>query len=94
MGTYLVTKKMANARTVWNAKVETRVAATSNILAQLKSIKAMGLTDAVATILQHHRIEEIETSMIERNSRVMNFGICKLSKFCCSHYCRLLTTYR
>lgn len=82
---------MANARTVWNAKVETRVAATSNILAQLKSIKAMGLTDAAAALLQHHRIEEIETSMMERNSRIMNFGICKLSKCRASCYCRLLT---
>ncbi|KAM3521154.1 hypothetical protein NHJ13051_006425 [Beauveria bassiana] len=65
MGTYMVTKKMASARTAWNTKVETRVAATSNFLAQLKSIKAMGLTDAISTYLQEKRLDEIETSMIE-----------------------------
>ncbi|KAM0745107.1 hypothetical protein ACQRIT_000491 [Beauveria bassiana] len=66
MGTYMVTKKMASARTAWNTKVETRVAATSNFLAQLKSIKAMGLTDAISTYLQEKRLDEIETSMIEQ----------------------------
>lgn len=80
MGTYLVTKRMASARTVWNAKVETRVAATSNILAQLKSIKAMGLTDAISTYLQEKRLDEIDTSMMERNARVMNYGICELNQ--------------
>lgn len=68
---------MAHARTVWNAKVETRVAATSNILAQLKSIKAMGLTGAISNYLEKKRLDEIDTSMIERNSRIMNYGICK-----------------
>lgn len=75
MGTYIVTKKMASARTAWNAKVENRVAATSNFLAQLKSIKAMGLTDAISTCLQEKRLDEIETSMIERNCRIMIYGI-------------------
>ncbi|EJP67794.1 canalicular multispecific organic anion transporter 1 [Beauveria bassiana ARSEF 2860] len=75
MGTYMVTKKMASARTAWNTKVETRVAATSNFLAQLKSIKAMGLTDAISTYLQEKRLDEIETSMIERNCRIMIYGI-------------------
>lgn len=73
---------MANARTVWNAKVETRVAATSNILAQLKSIKAMGLTDAISNYLEEKRLDEIDTSMIERNSRIMNYGICKPISTC------------
>ncbi|KAJ3494698.1 hypothetical protein NLG97_g3915 [Lecanicillium saksenae] len=75
IGTYVVTKKMAHARTVWNAKTENRVAATSNVLAQLKSIKAMGLTEAMSAMLQEKRLDEIETSMIERNARVMIFGI-------------------
>lgn len=78
-GTYLVTKKMARARTKWNTKIEYRVAATSNILAQLKSIKAMGLSDAMTIYLQNKRLDEIETSMQERNSRVMNYAICKRS---------------
>ncbi len=68
---------MANARTIWNEKVETRVAATSNILAQLKSIKAMGLTEVMSTYLQDTRVEELDTSAKERNYRVMNYGVCK-----------------
>ncbi|KAM3428813.1 hypothetical protein NHJ13734_008439 [Beauveria thailandica] len=75
MGTYIVTKKMASARTAWNAKVDSRVAAASNVLAQLKSIKAMGLTDAMSTYLQEKRLDEIETSMIERNCRIIIYGI-------------------
>ncbi|OAA51141.1 Vacuolar metal resistance and drug detoxification protein [Beauveria brongniartii RCEF 3172] len=66
---------MPSARTIWNEKVETRVAATSNVLAQLKSIKAMGLTEAMSTYLQEKRIDELATSLKERNCRVMNYGV-------------------
>ncbi|OAA70037.1 Vacuolar metal resistance and drug detoxification protein [Akanthomyces lecanii RCEF 1005] len=75
LGTYIVTKNMASARTIWNEKVETRVAATSNILAQLKSIKAMGLTQVMSTYLQEKRVHELDTSMKERNFRIMNYGV-------------------
>ncbi|KAM3452690.1 hypothetical protein NHJ6243_009310 [Beauveria neobassiana] len=75
LGAYIVTKNMASARTIWNQKVETRVAATSNILAQLKSIKAMGLTEAMSTYLQEKRVDELATSLKERNCRVMNYGV-------------------
>lgn len=74
---FLVTRKMARARTKWNVKIEGRIAATSNILAQLKSIKAMGLTGALCQFLQQKRLDEIDTSMQERNARVMIYGICK-----------------
>ncbi|KAM3536194.1 hypothetical protein MY4038_000660 [Beauveria bassiana] len=75
LGAYIVTKNMASARTIWNQKVETRVAATSNILAQLKSIKAMGLTEAMSTYLQEKRVDELASSLKERNCRVMNYGV-------------------
>ncbi len=68
---------MQGARTVWNEKIQSRVASTSNILAQLKSIKAMGLTTAISKFLQDKRLSEIETSMKERNARIFIFAICK-----------------
>lgn len=74
-GSFIATKKMARARAVWNAKVETRVAATSNILAQLKSVKAMGLAGTMTDYLQQKRLEEIDTSMLERNSRIMVYAV-------------------
>lgn len=68
---------MQGARTVWNEKIQERVASTSSVLAQIKSIKAMGLTTAIAKFLQEKRLGEIETSMNERNARVLVFAICK-----------------
>ncbi|KAJ3488046.1 hypothetical protein NLG97_g6273 [Lecanicillium saksenae] len=75
IGTFIATKKMASARTLWNSKIETRVAATSNILAQLKSIKAMGLTVVLSDYLQEKRKDEIQSSMHERNSRIMIYAV-------------------
>ncbi|KAJ6788184.1 hypothetical protein PWT90_06047 [Aphanocladium album] len=75
IATYYTSKKMQGARTGWNEKIQSRVASTSNILAQLKSIKAMGLTTAIARFLQDRRLSEIESSMSERNARVCIFAI-------------------
>ncbi|XWW93222.1 hypothetical protein V2A60_001154 [Cordyceps javanica] len=75
VATYYTSKKMQGARTVWNEKIQSRVASTSNILAQLKSIKAMGLTTAISNFLQEKRLSEIETSMNERNARIFIFAI-------------------
>lgn len=68
---------MQGARTDWNEKIQSRVASTSNVLAQLKSIKAMGLTTAISKFLQEKRLSEINTSMAERNARIFIFAICK-----------------
>ncbi|OAA64056.1 Vacuolar metal resistance and drug detoxification protein [Cordyceps fumosorosea ARSEF 2679] len=75
VATYYTSKKMQGARTIWNEKIQSRVASTSNILAQLKSIKAMGLTTAISNFLQGKRQSEIDTSMSERNARVFIFAI-------------------
>ncbi len=77
VATYYTSKKMQGARTVWNEKIQSRVASTSNVLAQLKSIKAMGLTTAISKFLQEKRLSEINTSMTERNARIFIFAICK-----------------
>lgn len=81
MASFYTTKRMAAARTTWNAKIESRVSITSNILAQLKSIKMMGLEKVVANYIQSCRAGEIKESRNERKSRVLVYAICKLSPY-------------
>lgn len=75
IATFHVSKRMAKARTAWNEKIEARVSDTSNVLAQLKSIKAMGLSKAFSNYLNQKRVEEVNASMAERNARVSIFAI-------------------
>lgn len=71
---------MQRARTVWNEKIQSRVVSTSNVLAQLKNIKAMGLNTAISKFLQEKPLSETGTSMSERNARIFIFAICKMKK--------------
>ncbi len=59
-------KKMGRARAGWNEKIEDRIAATSNVLAQLKSIKMTGFSSLTSKSLQEKRLEEIKYSSKER----------------------------
>lgn len=68
---------MGNARTAWNQEMEHRVAVTSNVLAQIKSIKSMGLSEMIIGHLQTIRRKEIQVSLAERNTRIWLFGFCK-----------------
>ncbi|KAM3469972.1 hypothetical protein MY8738_009924 [Beauveria namnaoensis] len=71
----LIRAGMQGARTVWNEKIQSRVVSTSNVLAQLKNIKAMGLNTAISKFLQEKPLSEIGTSMSERNARIFIFAI-------------------
>ncbi|KAM3536888.1 hypothetical protein ARSEF1564_010190 [Beauveria bassiana] len=71
----LIRAGMQGARTVWNEKIQSRVVSTSNFLAQLKNIKAMGLNTAISKFLQEKPLSEIGTSMSERNARIFIFAI-------------------
>ncbi|KAK3181198.1 hypothetical protein K4F52_007473 [Lecanicillium sp. MT-2017a] len=81
IGSGIVSKKMARARTLWNEKIEERVAQTSNIVTQMKIIKMAGLSEPVAGFLQRLRINEVQTSMTERKFRtgITFFGKAKQS---------------
>lgn len=59
--------------------METRVAVTSNILAQIKGIKSMGLSNTMGEYLQEKRRKEIRISMRERRARIYLIG---LGEFC------------
>ncbi|KAK2043559.1 P-loop containing nucleoside triphosphate hydrolase protein [Colletotrichum somersetense] len=50
------------ARMMWNEGVQERVSTTSSMLAQIKGIKMMGLTDYFATMVQKLRITELDMS--------------------------------
>ncbi|KAJ6781136.1 hypothetical protein PWT90_04855 [Aphanocladium album] len=67
-------KAMMRARKAWNEEMESRIAATSNILAQIKSVKAMGLAHQMLEYLQGKRRKEIEVSLSDRRARVILFG--------------------
>lgn len=66
---------MSTARAAWNQEIETRVAATSNILAQIKGIKSMGLSNTMGEYLQEKRRKEISVSMRERRTRIYLFAL-------------------
>lgn len=65
---------MSKARKAWNEQIEARIAATSNVLAQIKSIKAMGLSQIMLDNLQERRHKEIQVSMQDRRARIWLFG--------------------
>lgn len=65
------------ARTNWNRDIQTRVAATSTILAQIKNVKATGMSLAVSEYLQEKRQKEIKTSMQDRRARLWMFAFGK-----------------
>ncbi|OLN88034.1 Multidrug resistance-associated protein 7 [Colletotrichum chlorophyti] len=50
------------ARMQWNEGVQNRVSMTSSMLAQIKGIKMMGLTDCLSSVLQDLRVSELELS--------------------------------
>lgn len=62
--------------------VERRGALTSNVLAQLKSIKAMGLCGSLLSHLEEERAVEMKASLRERQSVLWFFLCCKFSLSC------------
>lgn len=69
---------MSRTRRAWNEKIEVRVGATSNVLAQMKDVKMMGLAPAMAKNLQKMQDEEVKASVRDRNALS---GVFALSAF-------------
>ncbi|KAJ3496549.1 hypothetical protein NLG97_g2579 [Lecanicillium saksenae] len=67
-------------RAAWNLEMESRVAATSNVLAQIKNIKAMGLSTMITEHLQDKRRHEVKVSLKERNTRIWLWGFHSLGR--------------
>ncbi|OBT93873.2 hypothetical protein VE01_08497 [Pseudogymnoascus verrucosus] len=73
------TEGIGPARGKWNSGVEKRVSTTSSMLAQIKGLKMMGLTDYMSELIQNLRIAELECSkkfrmFIVRIILITNFG--------------------
>ena len=69
--------KMVKVQAWWTRKMEERVAATADVLMQLKSIKMTGLSHVVTQMLQKKRSEETNFSLKERRIRVLLHFLCK-----------------
>ncbi|KAF8849622.1 putative multidrug resistance protein MDR [Acephala macrosclerotiorum] len=73
------TEGIGPARGEWNSGVEKRVSTTSSMLAQIKGLKMMGLTDYMSELIQNLRVAELECSkkfrmFIVRIILITNFG--------------------
>lgn len=79
VASFYVAKKISRARTAWNGAIQTRVAATSTVIAQIRDIKAMGMSHTVRQYLQEKRHEEIQTSMQDRHARLWTFAFAALN---------------
>lgn len=67
---------MGQTRKRWNEQIQERVSATSNILAQLKDIKMIGLAPSMAMHLRKLHDKEVEASLSDRVIVAIGFGIC------------------
>ncbi|KAJ6781210.1 hypothetical protein PWT90_10566 [Aphanocladium album] len=70
-----VARKLMTNRGTWNERIETRVSATSNILAQIKNLKMLGLMPLLASRLQKRYETEVDLSMETRKYTAATFGI-------------------
>lgn len=66
-----------NVRKDWNTHIETRVATTSNILAQIKDIKMLGLSPSVADRLQKQYEKEVDICLTNRKYVAETMAMCK-----------------
>lgn len=78
---------MGAARRDWNKDVETRVAETSRVLSQIKSIKATGLSPLMERKLRDLQAKEMKTSLKERHLRVSLH--CMGEKICLEYAARI-----
>lgn len=69
---------MIGARAAWNEKIQERIAKTSNTIAQLKVIKMAGLSEPVLSYIEKLRAAELNTSMRERNLRIIVAALSKI----------------
>ena len=68
---------MAATRKRWTDHTQERVADTSNILAQFKDIKMVGLGPSMAKFLQERYAEETKLALADRRIVVATFSVCK-----------------
>ncbi|KAH8715994.1 ABC transporter atnG [Beauveria bassiana] len=75
IGSAYVARHMIATRRKWNEHMQDRIAATSNILVQIKDIKMLGLNTVLSNRLQKQFESEIDVSMTNRHQIAATFGI-------------------
>ncbi|KAM3519750.1 hypothetical protein NHJ13051_007282 [Beauveria bassiana] len=75
IGSAYVARHMIATRRKWNEHMQDRIAATSNILVQIKDIKMLGLNTVLSNRLQKQFENEIDVSMTNRHQIAATFGI-------------------
>ncbi|KAM3465138.1 hypothetical protein MY5147_004096 [Beauveria neobassiana] len=75
IGSAYVARHMIATRRKWNEHMQDRIAATSNILVQIKDIKMLGLNTVLSNRLQKQFESEIDVSMANRHQIAATFGI-------------------
>ena len=55
-------KKMSSKQKSWTGAVQKRIAMTASMLASIKSLKIMGMSDFIQTSIQTQRLQELDLS--------------------------------
>lgn len=58
LGATQISKSIGGRQKVWVEAVQKRIAITSSVLADMRSVKMMGLTRVLTSMVQQHRVEE------------------------------------
>lgn len=74
--TILISKRMAATRKRWTDHTQDRIADTSNILAQFKDVKMMGLAPSMARRLQKKQVQETKLVLADRRMVISTFSVC------------------
>jgi ATP-binding cassette, subfamily C (CFTR/MRP), member 1 len=56
LGSTVVANMIGNRQKIWVEAIQRRIAITSSILESMKSIKMMGLTEAISAMIQGQRV--------------------------------------
>jgi ATP-binding cassette, subfamily C (CFTR/MRP), member 1 len=59
--------QLGEAQMAWNAKIQKRIASTTSILQNIKSVHMLGLVGAANKVITQHRTAELASSEIFRN---------------------------
>jgi hypothetical protein len=77
LGTMPISRHIVPAQKQWVVRVQQRMATTMTMLANMKSIKMLGLTGTLDTIVSHLREVELKTSEVFRKLLICTVALCK-----------------
>lgn len=75
-----VGRRLMQTRKTWNENIELRVASTSNVLAQIKEAKMLGLSPILAKKIQKQFEKEVSILMVSRKYFAVTMGISAIAE--------------